>query len=177
MKTKTMAWAFMDGISISVHADITPTDEEWDSHIGQCVNQLREERLRGGFVMSEGRGGPDVRQRKILADYPDLHALPVAVITRSKIIKGIVTALRWFGSDIRAFSPYEIALAFKYLEVTPAEHAKIRKTIANLRRELLSSESLGEVPPDIGDEYILSTSFPDIQERMEEVKRQLRREE
>lgn len=165
---KTISWTFMNGIFVSVHSDIPPSDEEWDTQIAECVQAAQAGELRAGFVMTEGRGGPNALQRGRLEEQAVLQKLPVAIITRSLFIRGVVTALRWLNKEMGAFQPSEIHQAFSYLGIEdPAERAEIRHTAARLRRRLLGMSA--KVSAEIPDDKVLTTSFPDIRERMQAV--------
>lgn len=169
---KTMAWTFMNGLSVSIHSDVPPTDEEWDTQIAECVARAEKHELRGGFVMTEGRGAPNALQRARISDQPDLQKLPVAIVTRSRFVRGVVTALSWLGKEMAAFPPAEINRAFSYLQITdPDEQAGIRQAVVRLRRELLgmSTKVSAEIPAD----DMLITAMPDIRERMARIRREL----
>ena len=60
--------------------------------------------------------------------------LPKAVVTTSRVVRGIVTATSWLGSNVRAFAPSNIDEAFDYLDVPKPLRAGLLERVALLKR-------------------------------------------
>ena len=86
------------------------------------------------LVATKG-GGPTSTQRKYLNDLLAGRHVPVAVMSSSTAVRGVVTALSWFNRKIKAFPPEGLADALTYLEI-PNPIAFIRHEMAKLRTSL-----------------------------------------
>lgn len=173
----TMAWTFVDDYALLVHADRPPSDVEWRRYVYDC--SVRQSSLRGGMVMTDGFG-PDATQRGLVAQQSGLAKLPFAVITTSVMAKGITTALRWLGSEIRAFDPVHIDRAFIYLDLPESSWPQYRAALVELRLGLLGDgvrETLveAELPRHGGDRdaYVMETSMAKIRQQMQQVQDRL----
>lgn len=179
---RTIAWTFVDGISLLVHADVPMSDEDWKHHVADCVARLSS--LRGAIIMTE-RQGPNARQRELVAGEPGFHTRPVAVVTPSMMVRGIVTALRWFGSEMRAFNPEDLDRALVYVDVPAASRDRIRGALVQLRRSLLDDAEPMTVHPAeqprpaerkaaLEDgQYVLTTPFAEIRAKMKDVQERM----
>lgn len=118
---------------VLVHTKDSPTDEEWKTY---CDDARKwREQIRGILVLSEG-GGPNSVQRGELEVALDRPEAKTAVVTLSRVARGIVTAMSWFTPKIKAFSTLQVPAALEYLEVPPRGHPSINATIKALRQEL-----------------------------------------
>ena len=61
-------------------------------------------------------------------------SVPVAVVTPSKMTRGVVTALSWFNDKIKAFQPAEFPQALKHLDL---QHEPFWRGEVNKLRGLL----------------------------------------
>ncbi len=123
---------------ILVHTKDAPADDEWKAY---CADARKwRAQIRGILVLSEG-GGPNSVQRGELEAALDRPEAKTAVVTLSRVARGIVTALSWFTPKIKAFSTLQIPAALEYLEVAPRSHDSIGAAIKALRLEL-------QLPPE-----------------------------
>lgn len=130
----TMRYAPHGEVFVTVHSAEPPSDEEWARYLE--VSKFYFEDLRGSLIITDG-GGPNSRQRALLTErYPEFGPVPVAVVSDSPLTRGIVTALRWLGKNIRAFRPTDLAGAFEYLAIPSSEHEALLHRVAVLRSEL-----------------------------------------
>ena len=138
---RTLAYRFWERqVIVLVHTKDSPTDEEWKAYCDDARKWRTQ--VRGILVLSEG-GGPNSVQRGELEaalDHPEYNA-KTAVVTLSRVARGIVTALSWFTPKIKAFSTLQIPAALEYLEVPPRSHDSIGVTIKALRNDL-------QLPPE-----------------------------
>lgn len=172
---KTMAWTFQDGFVLVVHADKPPSDEEWRLYVEECAARVGG--LRGGVALTDGHG-PNAAQRGLVVDEEGLIDVPFAIVTGSVVVRGIVTALRWLGKNIKAFSPAEIGDAFVYLALDESQKSKFHDELAQLRMSLLEDQdvaSLNAFRPDQRDEYVLSTSLALIRREMDDIRKRMSR--
>lgn len=103
----TMAFQAVDSIMILVHGTEPPTDHEWDALIAtpDVVRVL---------VWTPGVG-PNARQRQRMKSAVGGRATRTGVVTPSLMARGIVTALGWLGTDVRAFAPPEMDAALRFV--------------------------------------------------------------
>lgn len=133
--SRTMQWCFVDFTMVAVHGEHAPSDEEWDAYMAETLDRLEDD-LMGVLVVTDG-SGPNALQRSKVTAEKRLAATPVAIVTRSVVARGMATALRWFGKEIRAFSPSELQDAFSYLSVSPHVRPGLLHIIAKMRADLL----------------------------------------
>ena len=136
---RTLAYRFWERqVIVLVHTKDSPTDEEWKAYCDDARKWRTQ--VRGILVFSEG-GGPNSVQRGELEVALDRPEAKTAVVTLSRVARGIVTAMSWFTPKIKAFSTLQIPAALEYLDVPPRSHDSIGTAIKALRVEL-------QLPPE-----------------------------
>lgn len=133
---RTMAYKlFKQRFILLVHSKDTPTDEEWKPYIEDC--RAWRDKIEGFLIVSEG-GGPNTLQRGEMNDALEAEKRggKTAVVTLSRVARGIVTALSWFNPDIKAFSTLSIPAALDYLGVAPADHDAVIAEVKRLKTEI-----------------------------------------
>ena len=121
---------------VLVHSDRAPSPAGWNEYL-DLVEQSHESMART-LVYSIG-GAPDAKQR---ADLKTVYQKsfrkepPVAVLTTDAVARGVVTTLGWFYGNIRAFTPFELEAALRWLKVTPKNAGEIRKALPLLRARI-----------------------------------------
>jgi hypothetical protein len=128
----TMTMSSDERVMVCVHDEHAPTDAEWD----RWIELLRQRVGRDARVFVETRGGgPNAKQRKLLADAAKDLDLRSAVLSDSIVVRGILTAIAWLGVPLRAFSPGEYRPAAEYLGLTQDELQRTFEILAGLRHE------------------------------------------
>jgi hypothetical protein len=121
-------------VMLVAHTSRAPTDVEWERYLG-AMRGHDVERMRS-LVFTDG-GAPNMAQRGRLNDTLDGKTSTGAVISASALVRGVVTALRWFNPKLKAFSPTEVPQALTYLDIkSPRDIAAIRHGMVELRRAL-----------------------------------------
>ena len=130
--SKTLAFRTIDdkGSVIVVVGPVAPADGDWN----QLVEAHKKERYRRTLVVTAG-GGPTPTQRKAILDVSGGKGLPAAILTDSVMVRGIVTALSWFVSDVRAYPPHDLHGALAHLRMTTPP-AVVQRVVDELKREL-----------------------------------------
>ena len=114
-----MGFRINGNLHVVVVGEKEPTASDWKIYLdaikaaekgGISLTRLRT------LVFSDG-AGPNAQQRKALADYLNGRPSPLAIVTGVTIMRGVITALRWFNPQVRAFAPDELGEALNYLEV------------------------------------------------------------
>lgn len=99
---------------LAVFGEQSPPDEEWEEYL-RVMKDIEPDDLI--FILSAG-GGPALMQRRDLEQLTGHHRGRVAVVTTSRMARGIVTALSWMEKSIKAFDPTRRKDAFDYLEIS-----------------------------------------------------------
>jgi len=123
-------WA-RDRLYLAVLCGGAPTDDEWSRWVALGVRRNGQQQR----VLIESRGGgPTAKQRQAIlsANKADVR---IAVMTDSTVVRGIVTAVAWFGVALRAVPLNRFEAAATYLELTPEELATAIDMFPKLRLE------------------------------------------
>lgn len=133
---RTLAYSFYKRrLLILVHTKDSPDDAEWGEY-AQAAGKWKKD-IQGFLVISEG-GGPNTMQRAELdtAIGIESHSAKTAVVTISRLARGIVTAISWFSPGIKAFSTLQLPQALEYLGVSAAEADNVNAEIKKLKKDL-----------------------------------------
>lgn len=136
---RNAAYRLVHGVILAVNNERNPNREEWDGFLA-IVASVRD--LIGGdgarfrqLIFSDG-GSPSVRQRLAVIELARGHRnfaqVRVAIITRSAVARASATAFRWLGFPLRSFDPAELAEAYAFLGVSPAEAADLCAALLEL---------------------------------------------
>jgi len=131
LRGSTMQFGRVGSIYVCVHPSTPPSSGEWDTWLEDVEREVPT--LSGALVYTEG-GGPDARQRKETAAMWNRQArsLPIAVVTKSPVVRGMLTALNFFLSrPLRGYAPEQLDEALtEYLKVAPEQQAELRRVVA-----------------------------------------------
>lgn len=130
---KNMQFKVVGQTFIVVYGSHNPTNEEWERYLAAVERHGFESTVQ--LIVTEG-GGPDSPQRKLLNDKLKGRSVPVAVISRNPIIRGVVTALSWFNTKIRVFVPSHFADALRHLGLPAADGKALEQEVNELRAAL-----------------------------------------
>ncbi|MET0340761.1 MAG: hypothetical protein ABW252_07150 [Polyangiales bacterium] len=117
---------------LGVHNAIAPTDTEWDAWLALASERAGQD-LRT-IVEVYGAVGPSARQRNAMTLVLGGLDPRTAVMSDSMLVRGVVTAVKWSGIPIAAFSPGKYHAAGRYLELTPDELSLARSELETLRQ-------------------------------------------
>ncbi len=148
--SRTMAWRTEGRVNVVVHGTRSPTDLEWATYL----NETRDISLRPDFcllVLSRG-GSPDGKQRTLLTSSipKGTRKPPVALLTDSAIVRGVVGAMGLFNPLMKAFATNDLDGAARYLGLTRAEREGVQKVLGELEAEVQGGARLGDSPPTAG---------------------------
>jgi hypothetical protein len=128
-----MVISVIDQLFLVVYGTEDPSDDEWRGYL-DLMKRHGIERTRQ-LICTEG-GAPSATQRRDLNDLLNGRALPVAVMSSSSRVRGMVAALSWFNRKIRSFPPEGLRDALEHLEVPTSRTDLIDREIRGLRRSL-----------------------------------------
>ncbi|NVB37327.1 hypothetical protein G6O69_05755 [Pseudenhygromyxa sp. WMMC2535] len=130
----TMYWQAVRGaVHVVVHTPQDPSDEDWQAYLEDVTKHAAK--IKGILVYTQ-RTGPSASQRAASNKaFSETNGdMKVAIMTSSRMTKGIVTALSWVvGGNIKAFSTkdFQGAVASLGLDYEETLHAKVAlKTLA-----------------------------------------------
>lgn len=136
--THDMVFTFLEGVAgggmfVLAHSNKPPSNAEWDSYMKELGKH--DPKWVKSLAFTDG-GAPTGPQRKLLNDLLNGRQCRAAVVTSDAFVRGVVTALSWFNSYVKAFSPDELDEALRYLEVRERYMALVRHEIQILRKRL-----------------------------------------
>jgi hypothetical protein len=127
---KRMAFKVVDRVLVLAHGFDDPSDDEWFAYVSEIKRQGNE--LLPQVVLTDG-GRPNSVQRKMLTDVLAGRGMKVAVLSKSTLVRGVVTAISWFNRDIRPFEVHELHEALGYLGVSSSQRALVESVLTTLR--------------------------------------------
>jgi hypothetical protein len=133
-----MVFRYLDGVSgggllITVHTNRSPSEAEWDAYFRELVKH--DPKTLKSLNFTDG-AAPNGAQRKQVNDFLQGRTSRCAVVTASPFVRGAVTALSWFNSEIKAYAPDNADAALEYLDVRSQELMLVRREIQLLRKRM-----------------------------------------
>jgi hypothetical protein len=127
------------GLMLAIYGDGTPESGEWKDY---CTVMSTMGDTDNMLIFSAG-GGPNLMQRRDLEQITNRLRGSVAVVTSSRVARGIVTAISWVKKEIKAFNPDQRQAAFDYLRLEPKQAEEAMRVALELSRELGVSSAVG----------------------------------
>jgi hypothetical protein len=119
---------------LGIHGEQAPSDPEWD-HYCSWMPSLLSQPSCGCVVVTDG-GAPSSAQRERMRQHVVVGSCWTAVITDKALVRGVVTAIRWFNPTLCAFAPWEFAEAFKFVGVSSAQVRAVCGALLELDAQL-----------------------------------------
>ena len=127
-----MAMRAFDRLMLTVHVASPPTDAEWARWIEMC---RKRSGLEARVIVENYSSGPNVLQRRSLAEVVRGEDAMCAVLTDSKIERAALTAIAWLGMSLRGFPLSGHQAAADYLKLTSQELALGLEVLPLMRQE------------------------------------------
>ena len=121
-----------DRVMVVVHALRGPTDQEWAQWLDLCRKRAG---LEARVLVENHSTGPNVLQRRALADIVRGEDGRCAVLTDSLVERNVLTAFAWLGVSLRGFRLGEYAEAGAYLGLTQPELRLVKEVLPIMRKE------------------------------------------
>ena len=125
-----------------VHTGSAPTNEEWKTYIDTVLDGGKhfggDLRLCRQLVLSDG-GGPNSAQRAMAqkaAEQMNGTQMPVAVVSASAFVRGIVTAFNWFNMNMKVFHPRDAKAALEFLGADALVAQEIVQELEEIEEDL-----------------------------------------
>jgi hypothetical protein len=132
----SVVWQDMtSALLLGVHGAQAPSDAEWDLYCSWIPDLLKQPNP-GCVVMTDG-GAPTSAQREQMRKHLSREQCWTAVITDKALVRGVVTAIRWFNPKICAFAPWEVHEAFRFVGVAGDQIPRICETLRALDQKLV----------------------------------------
>src|SRR5262245_56575650 len=113
---KTMAWRVEGRLMVVVHGPQSPSTLEWEGVLRDDLLRTKSghEGERCTLVSTHG-GGPDGDQRKRLQEQMDHQFAPTCIMTKSVLVRGIVSALSFFNRRMKMVGLEDREAALEHL--------------------------------------------------------------
>jgi hypothetical protein len=135
--TRTMRYQLVDDVCLLVHGEEPPTNADWGEYLGFLQTQVSLVPSPRFLLVTDGVAPTPTQRARLNALVGKLgRPVPTAVITHSRLARGVVAILRLFNSAIRAFAPNELSSAMEYLEIDPARRTDLLDRIVQMRIEI-----------------------------------------
>jgi hypothetical protein len=121
-------------VVLALHADAPPSDAEW-GHFCSWIPRHMGHPNGVSMVLTDG-GAPSSAQREQMRKHLGPVTPLTAVITDKPVVRGVVTAVRWFNPKISAFTPLEFLDAFKFIGLSGAQVSSVCEMLNTLEMEL-----------------------------------------
>ena len=126
MRSETIAFEVVDRMMLLVHSLQKPSEEDWDKYLSYVIEH--KEDIDHILVMAKGPGPDPLQRERLVESYLKTFQGSTAIVTTSKMLRGIVTLLGWFNRRVKPFKTIE--QAFAYLQIPSAQAQKIQQKIA-----------------------------------------------
>jgi hypothetical protein len=121
-------------VVLAVHNFNAPSDDEWEQYCSNIARHVADDQTVG-IAFTDG-GGPNSAQRdRVRAELRE-RTPRSAVISRSLIVRGVVTALSWFNPLTAAFSPEQVNDAFEFAGIRASQVVALWDAVLALDQRL-----------------------------------------
>jgi hypothetical protein len=129
-----LRWVVVENVIItcSTKGDIASSD--WD---GFCAD-MKKHRVNRSLGLNLGEAAMTSLQRKSASEIAKMQNIKSAIITDNSLVRGVVTALSWFGITIKGFSWAEFDEAVRFLDVPPSLEDRVKAAARTLRQRVES---------------------------------------
>lgn len=107
----TFAFGSIDDVYIVVHRAVRVSPSDWARFLEDINAQPRVPAL----IVVAGNGRLDADQRHQVRQIHTKHKTRIGVLQDSKVARGVMTALGWFGLTIKGFAPDDIDGLLRYI--------------------------------------------------------------
>jgi hypothetical protein len=95
----TLAHGRLQDVKVIVHYTMVASEEDW----AKFMTDAQAMETMQGLLVVAGGAKLEVDQRNDIRALYDKHKMKIGVLSDSRITRGVITALGWFGIPVRAF--------------------------------------------------------------------------
>jgi predicted Fe-Mo cluster-binding NifX family protein len=106
-------------------------DEDWYKFLEDLKNGVRVV-----FAVSHGDVAPSATQRRDAAKILSDHKITAIVLTDSRVSRGILTAMSWFGASVMAFPWTELQRAVEAASESEEVRQQLISSATNFRKSV-----------------------------------------
>lgn len=110
-ESQSMDFLIIDDLLVVRQFKETIEDPDWQL----CMKHLESVNSLSGVLVYCPSGAPSAEQRTDIRGIHERFGVKLAVLTRSKLTVGVLTALSWFGVPARAFPIGNIEKALEFV--------------------------------------------------------------
>ena len=112
----TMCWGFVDGLGVTAHGSVPPTDTQWAEYLDFVVEHKEVVKCAVTFTLG---GAPNLKQRQKMAERVGQLPIPSALVSPARHIRLVGTAISWSTKqELKAFAPSGWEEVHKWLELS-----------------------------------------------------------
>lgn len=133
-----MVFTFLEGVGggglmLLAHSTRAPSDAEWELYLAEL--RKHDPTTLKTLTFTDG-GAPNGAQRTLVNEHLNGRTSTAVVVTASRLVRGVVTALRWSNPTLKAFPPDDVDGALRYLGVSEGDASRVHREMQVLRRRL-----------------------------------------
>ncbi len=124
---------------VVAHNTEAPNDAAWEEFLSffREASDVGKTRV---LVFTDG-GAPNTLQRASLNSALGGKQPRIAVVSASRLVRGVATAISWFNPNIDIFTPDHVEKALDHLNVPAAERRGLLEIGATLRAQVSSARA------------------------------------
>jgi hypothetical protein len=137
MSAATMLWLVQGNLGLLIEGSQEHRDAEWIALLDGLQDAMTAHNRRVRVLVFTEGAGPNAVQRKLSIEKGwENNQSPIAVVTKSMMVRGILTAFSWFNMNLKAFAWDRAEEAYAFLDLTPSERQWVRIETKRLRTQL-----------------------------------------
>lgn len=109
----TVAIGIVEDVLLWANGPGVPDEDDFNK-VMEFIKQ--QDKLSAMVVVTADNATLNSTQRKSMNDLWQNHGLKMAVLTTSRLARGVLTALKWFGVASRHFEPSDLSGALEYCD-------------------------------------------------------------
>lgn len=117
----THEWCIIGDVLLNFTTGVV-ADEVWNRYL----EDVRNSDIRVNLAFSTPTGSLSALQRKSASDLLKAKNIRAVVLTDNAMVRGVVTALTWLGTNIRAYSYADLEKALKDVAAPPEQEKEIK---------------------------------------------------
>jgi len=134
MPKQTMSWIRVGQVMVLAHAKENPVPVEWNAFIAELTAHGAE---LTHIIVFTGGATIDSLQRSQIVDLVKKHKLTIGVATDSTMVRGVVTALSWFGVPIKAMAPDRVDELIAKVDIAESERKKVKFAMDEMKARVI----------------------------------------